>query len=81
MAFYPKRVSREPSEWTMAEGPLASVRSCVMHTPWPTVWSRRLRSSQQISRENARRATRVLAERRAEREAIERYLSERSEVI
>jgi hypothetical protein len=36
-------------------------------TPWPTVWTRALRSSQEIARHNAREAARVLAERRRER--------------
>ena len=41
-------------------------------TPWPIVWTRALRSSQAVARQNAREAARVLAERRRERQEAER---------
>jgi len=41
-------------------------------TPWPTIWTRALRSSQDVARHNAREAARVLAERRRERQEADR---------
>ena len=50
-----------------------------MHTqtPWPTIWSRALRSSNAVARHNALAAARVLHERRIEREGVENYLAHR----
>lgn len=47
-----------------------------MQTPWPTVWPRPLQSHLAVSRGNALAASRRLAERRAEREEVERFLAE-----
>ena len=43
-------------------------------TPWPTIWYRKLAVSQEISRQNARAAARMLTRRRLEREQVEREL-------
>lgn len=48
----------------------------VVFTPTSLVWSRALRSHTAVARENARQAARVLRERRAEREEVERFLLE-----
>jgi hypothetical protein len=43
-------------------------------TPWPVIWKRALRSSQAVARRNALEASRVLAERRRQREEVEQLL-------
>ncbi|HEV7875249.1 MAG TPA: hypothetical protein VGP00_01135 [Nocardioides sp.] len=45
-------------------------------TPWPVIWSRSLRSHHAIARHNALVAARVLGQRRAEREEVERFLAD-----
>lgn len=45
---------------------------------WPVDWSRTLRSHQDVARANALAAARALAERRREREDVERYLADRA---
>jgi hypothetical protein len=40
------------------------------------IWSRSFRSSQAVARRNALTAARVLGQRRAEREDVERFLAE-----
>jgi hypothetical protein len=50
----------------------------VTAAPWPVIWARALRSHQDVARQNALTAARVLAERRREREDVERYLEDRA---
>lgn len=47
-------------------------------TPMTRIWSRSLKAHNAIARQNAVAAARVLAERRAEREGVERYLADRA---
>lgn len=49
----------------------------IPRTAWPVLWTRALRSHHDVSRHNAMVAMKVLAERRREREDVERYLDER----
>ena len=48
-----------------------------IHTPWPVIWGRTLRSHNTVARANALGALRVLQERRHEQEETDRFLASR----
>jgi hypothetical protein len=58
------------------DGTRCHVNYDLVFTPTSIVWSRTLRAHTAVARENARHAARVLSERRAEREEVERFLLE-----